>query len=136
VKILQFLLRVGFSIGFAFIISFPPAVIFFNYSGYKMMDRAFLVLVPTLAIAFLFFEIFPVLWKWLGQRQLTILIGLGILAAIGAVTVALPLAVSNIYYLGMTGLALILFGLMLPTAGFAEQFLKSHSIGIYSCGFL
>jgi len=136
VKILQFLLRVGFCIGIAFIISFPPAVIFFNYSGYEMLDRAFLVFVPTLAIAYLFFEIFPVLWKWLGQRQLTILIGLGILAVIGAAAVALPLAVSNIYYLGMTGLALILFALMLPTAGFAEQFLKSHSIGIYFSGFL
>ena len=135
-KILQFLLRVGLSIVIAFIITFPPAVIFFNYSGYKTVDRVFLVLVPTLAVAFLLFEIFPTLWKWLGRYRRTTLISLGILAVIGAAAVVLPLAISNIYYTGMAGFALILFVLMLPTANFADRFIKSHSIGIYILSFL
>ncbi len=67
-KFLQFLLRAAFSLLIAFIVSLSSAVIFFNYSGYKTIDRAFLVLVPTLAIAYLLFEIFPTLWKWTGQK--------------------------------------------------------------------
>jgi hypothetical protein len=136
VKILQFLLRVGSGLIIAFMISFPPAVIFFSYSGYKTVDRAFLVFIPTLAIAYLLFEIFPILWKWLEQKQPTTLAALGILAMIGAAAVVLPLAISNIYHLGMAAFALILFALMLPTANFADQFLKSHSIGLYAMGFL
>ncbi len=85
-KNLQFLFRAGFSFLIAFIVSFSAAVIFFNYSGYKTVDRAFLVFAPTLAIAYLLFEIFPTFWKWLGQKLL--------------------------------------------------QFRESHSIGIYSLGFL
>jgi hypothetical protein len=70
VKILQLLLRAGFSLLIAFTVSFSSAVIFFNYSGYKTnVDRAFLVLIPTLAIAYLIFEIFPTLWNWLGQKS-------------------------------------------------------------------
>ena len=69
-KFFQFLLRAVFSLLIAFTISFSLAVIFFNYSGYKTIDRAFLVIVPTLAIAYLLFEIFPTLWKWLGQKLL------------------------------------------------------------------
>ncbi len=135
-RILQFLLRVGFSLIIAFIASFSSAVIFFNYSGYKTVDRAFLVLVPTLAIAYLIFEIFPILWNWLRQKQLIILITLGILALIGAAAVVLPFAVSTVYYLGMAAFAFILFGLFLPTANFLERFQKNHSIGIYSLSFL
>jgi hypothetical protein len=78
--------RVGLSFAIAFIVSFSLAVSFFNYSDHKTIDRVFLVLMPTLAIAYLLFEIFPALWKWLEQNLL--------------------------------------------------QFRKSHSIGIYSLGFL
>jgi hypothetical protein len=60
---------VTFSLLIAFTISLSLAVTFFNYSSYKSsVDRAFLVLVPTLAIAYLFFEIFPTLWEWTGQK--------------------------------------------------------------------
>ena len=68
-KFFQFLSRAGFSLLIAFTVSFSLAVIFFNYSGYKTnVDRVFLVLVPTLAIAYLLFETSPTLWKWLGQK--------------------------------------------------------------------
>jgi len=61
--------RAAFSLVIAFIVSFSLAMKFFNYSNYKTADRAFLVLVPTLSIAYLLFEIFPTLSKWL-TRQL------------------------------------------------------------------
>ncbi len=68
-KFLQVLLRAAFSLLIAFAVSLSLAVIFFNYSGYKTnVDRIFLVLVPTLAIAYLLFEISPTLWKWLEQK--------------------------------------------------------------------
>jgi hypothetical protein len=136
VKVFQFLSRVAFSLLIAFIVSFSSAVIFFNYSGHKTVDRAFLVLVPTLAIAYLLFEIFPTLWKWLGQKQLTVLITFGVLAMIGAMAVLLPLAVSTVYYLGIAAFAIILFALMLPAVSFVERFRESHSIWHYSFGFL
>ena len=70
-KFLQVLLRAAFSLLIAFTVSLSLAVTFFNYSGYKSnVDRVFLVLVPTLAIAYLLFEISPTLWKWLGQKLL------------------------------------------------------------------
>jgi hypothetical protein len=136
VKVFQFLPRAGASLLIAFIVSFPPAVIFFNYSSYKTIDRLFLVLIPTLSIAYLIFEVFPPLWGWLGQRSMGVLILLGILAAVNAAAVVLPFAVSNVHYLGMAGLAIVFFSLMLPTAHFLERFRESHSIGIYSLGFL
>ena len=70
-KFLQFLFRAVLSLLIAFTISLSLAVIFFNYSGYRSnIDRAFLVLAPTLAIAYLLFEISPTLWKWLKQKLL------------------------------------------------------------------
>ncbi len=60
----------------------------------------------------------------------------GILAVIGSAAIVLPLAVSRVYYLGMAGLALIFFVLMLPTVNFVERFQESHSLWIYSLGFL
>jgi len=60
--------RAAFSLVIAFIVSFSAAVNFFNYAGYKTVDRAFLVLIPTLSIAYLIFEIFPTLQKWLIQK--------------------------------------------------------------------
>jgi hypothetical protein len=122
VKFFQFLIRVGLSLLIAFIVSFSAALILFNYSGYKVIDRVFLVLAPTLAIAYLLFEMFPTLWKWLGQKQLTILVAFGALAIIGSITVLLPLATAPIYYLGMAAFAVILFALMLPAVSSVERF--------------
>jgi hypothetical protein len=136
VKILKFLFRAGFSLLIAFIVSFPPAVIFFNYSSYGTLDRAFLVLAPTLSIGWLIFETFPILRKWLGQKSLASLAAVGILAAIGAAAVVLPVATSKVYYLGMAGLAIVFFALMSPTIGFVERFRENHSVGIYFLGFL
>jgi hypothetical protein len=74
-KLFQFLLRVGASLFIAFIASFSSAVIFFGYSQYKHnSDRAFLVAVPTLAIAFLLFQAFPKFWALITQRQAATLI--------------------------------------------------------------
>lgn len=60
--------RAAFSLVIAFIVSFSAAVNIFNYAGYKTVDRAFLVLIPTLSIAYLIFEISPTLQKWLSQK--------------------------------------------------------------------
>jgi hypothetical protein len=136
VKFFQFLSRIVLSLLIAFVVSFSSAMIFFNYSNYKTIDRAFLVLVPTLAIAYLLFEILPTLWNWLRQKQLTVLVTLGLLAMIGAAAVLLPLATSPVYYLGMAAFVVILFALMLPTASFVVLFKENHSIWHYSFGFL
>jgi hypothetical protein len=136
VKVFQILLRAGISLLIAFIISFPPAVIFFNYSSYETLDRAFLVLVPVFSIAYLIHETFPALLEWQKRTSLFTLISLIVLALIGATVIVLPHAISRVYYLGLAGLAIIFFALMLPTAKFAEQFRENHSIGIYSLGFL
>ena len=136
-KVLQFLFRAGFCFLIAFIVSFSSAVIFFNYSGYETdTDRAFLVLVPTLAIAYLLFEIFPTFLKWLRQRQFNILIIFGVLAIIGAMAVALPVAISPVYYLGMAAFAITLFALILPAVPFVERTRVNHSIRHYAFGFL
>lgn len=135
-KILHFLFRAGFSLLLAFVVSFSLAVNFFNYSGYETnIDRAFLVLAPTLSTAYLLFESFPTFWQWLGQKRLTILGIFGALAITGAAAVVLPFAISNVHYLGMAGLAIILL-LTIPAAPFAGQFRGSQSVGIYACGFL
>jgi hypothetical protein len=137
VKVIKSIFRAGFSLLIAFIASFSSAVIFFNFSGYKTnIDRAFLVLVPTLAIAYLLFENFPSLWKWLRQKQLTIVTTFGVLAIIGAAAVVLPFAISTVYYLGLASFAVILLALMLPAVPFVERFRESHSIGHYFLGFL
>jgi hypothetical protein len=137
VKVLQFLFRAGFGLLIAFSVSFSAAVIFFNYSGYETnADRAFLVLVPTLAIAYLLFETFPTFWNWLKQRQLNVLMAFGALALIGGVAVVLPVAASPVYYLGMAAFAIALLALTLPAAPFVERMQVNHSIGHYSFGFL
>jgi hypothetical protein len=59
--------RAGFSLIIGFIVSFSLAALFFNVSGYKTIDRVFLVFVPALSIGYLLFEIFPTLWNWLAQ---------------------------------------------------------------------
>ncbi len=135
-KVFQILLRTGISLLIAFIVSFPPAVIFFNYSDYEILDRAFLVIVPMLSIAYLIFETFPTLQKWRKRISLFTLISLIVLTVIGATVIVLPHAISRVYYLGLVGLAIVFFALMLPTAKFAEQFRENHSIGMYSLGFL
>lgn len=136
-KFLQFLFRVGFSLFIAFIVSYSSAVIFFNFSGYEnASDRAFLVLVPTLAIGFLLFEAFPKFRAWLVQRQFSILIVFGLFAALGAIAVILPVAISNVYYLGMLAFAIALFALMLPAAPAVERMRSTHSMGHYFLGFL
>ncbi len=121
-KFFQFLFRVGFSLFTAFVVTFSSAIIFFGYSGYEtVLDRIFLVSVPTLAIAFLLFEAFPTLWHWLRQRQIAVLFALGVLAIIGGAAVVLPIAVSTVYYLGWMAFALALYALMLPVAPFIER---------------
>lgn len=136
-KSLHFLLRIGLSLSIAFAASFSSAVIFFDYSGYKeISDRVFLVIVPTLAIAFLLFEVFPKFWGWLAQRQTDILIVLGGFAILAALVVILPVAISRVYYLGMFTVALILFTVMLPAAPAMERIRSTHSLWHYFFGFL
>jgi hypothetical protein len=62
--------RLGFSLIAAFIVSYSLAVSFFGYSSYNTSDRAFLLLIPTLSIAYLLFESFPALRKWSVQKLL------------------------------------------------------------------
>jgi len=136
-KLLQFLFRAGVSLFIAFIASFSSAVIFFNYSEYaRASDRFFLVAVPTLAIAFLLFESFPKIWAWLMQRQLSILIVFGGLAAVTAVEFVLPHAVSRVYYLGMGAVAVVIFAFMLPAVPAVERLRPTHSMLHYFPGFL
>ena len=136
-KLLQFLFRAGASLFIAFIASFSSAVIFFGYSQYKTtLDRAFLVAVPTLAIAFLLFQVSSALWAWFTQRQLAVVILFGALAALGAVVFALPSAISRVYYLGMGAVAIALFALMLPAISAFERMRSSHSMWHYFFGFL
>jgi hypothetical protein len=136
-KILQFLFRAGISLLIAFTASFSSAVIFFGYSAYEhASDRLFLVVVPTLAIGFLLFEVFTRLWDWFRQRQFSILIAFGVFAAFAAVEFVMPYAVSRVYYLGMAALAATLFFFMLPAAPAAERLRPSHSLWHYFLGFL
>jgi len=136
-KPLYFLFRVGVSLSLAFAASFSSAVIFFDYSGYKQWsDRAFLVAVPTLAIAFLIFESFPKIWSWLAQRQVDVLIGLAFLAVLVALVAILPFAISRVYYLGMFAFAAVVFSLMLPVTPVIERLRSIHHIGQYFLGFL
>ncbi len=136
-KLLQFLFRAGASLFIAFIASFSAAVIFFGYSQYKTnLDRAFLVAVPTLAIAFLLFQAYPKFWAWLTQRQIAILGIFGVLAALGAVVFVLPSAISRVYYLGMGAVAIVLFAFMLPAVPAVERMRSTHSMWHYFLGFL
>jgi len=136
-KLLQFLFRVGASLVIAFIASFSSAVIFFNYTGYKhTSDRIFLVAVPTLAIAFLLFEMFPKFWAWISQGRPVTVIVFAAFAALGAITFVLPSAVSRVYYLGMAAIAVALFIFMLPAIPAVERMRPAHSMRHYFPGFL
>jgi len=136
-KLFQFLFRAGASLVMAFIASFSSAVIFFGYSQYKHnSDRAFLVAVPTLAIAFLLFQAFPKFRAWITQRQSVFLIVFGLFAALGAVKFVLPFGSSRVYYLAMITLAVVLFAFMLPAVPAAERLRSAHSMRHYFTGFL
>jgi hypothetical protein len=136
-KLLQFLFRVGACLSIAFIASFSSAVIFFGYSQYKSpLDRLFLVAVPALAITFLLYQSFPKFWSWVAKRQISSLIVFGMLAAFSAIICVLPYAVSRVYYLGMTALAIALFALMLPAISAAERIRSTHSMWHYFLGSL
>jgi len=136
VKVFRLLFRAGISLLAAFILCFPPAVIFFGYSSYGVVDRAFLVFVPTFAIAWLIFQGYPIVKQQIEQTPLLLLAALGILAASGAAALVLPHAISKVYSLGAAALAMLFFAMMLPAASFIKRFLENHSIGMYALGFL
>lgn len=133
-KISQWLFRAGLSLSVAFIVSFSATTLLFNFSKYETnIDRAFLVAVPTLALAYLLFELFPIFWEWIQHRQANVLVAFGALALIGAAAVVLPFAIAPVSYLGVGAFALILYALMASAAPFAERIL---SIRYYALGFL
>ena len=136
-KLFHFLCRVGFSLSIAFAISFSAAVIYFDYNEYtRSMDRISLVVVPTLAIAFLLFEIFPIFWAWFTRRQFDILFTFGLFSLLAAIETVLSVGTSRIYYLGTFAFALALFTLILPAAQPMERLRLSHSPWHYLIGFL
>ncbi|MCE9647060.1 MAG: hypothetical protein K8S20_13745 [Chloroflexi bacterium] len=136
-NILRFLFRMGFSVLIAFSASFSSAVIFFDYTGYRQAsDRAFLVGVPALAIAFLLFGSFPRLWDWLAQRHKDVLVGLAVAALLVAGIVGLPFAVSRVYYLGMFSFAVVLYALMLPAVPAIERQRTARFLCNYFFGFI
>ncbi len=136
-KVLQFAFRAGVSLFLALIASFSAAVIYFDYSGYKTLsDRAFLVAVPALAIAFILFQAFPAVWNWLKQRQVGVLAAFALAAVLGAIVAVLPGAVSRVYYLGMFVVAVALWGFMLPAAPAVERMRAGHSMTHYLTGFI
>ncbi|MDP1716342.1 MAG: hypothetical protein Q8L41_16525 [Anaerolineales bacterium] len=135
-KLSRFLFRVGFSLSIAFAISFSSAVIYFDYSGYtQTIDRFSLVAVPTLALAFLLYEISPKFWAWFSQRQVDILLSLGLLALLAAIETVLTVGTSRVYYLGTLAFALALFTVMLPAAQPMERLRLAHSTWHYLIGF-
>jgi hypothetical protein len=137
VKVLQILFRMGLILVVSFTVSFSSAVIFFNFSEYESVtDRAFLVIVPALAIAYLLFGIVSPFWNWLRQRQFNILFTFAVLAIVGASVFVLPYAISRIYFLGLAAFALALFALMLPVVPSVERIQMDHSIWHYAFGFL
>ncbi len=130
------LYRVGLSFLIALMVSYFSAVTFFNYSSYETnVDRAFLVLIPALALGFLLFEIFALCTQWFQQRPTKILICFGVLAIVCSIFIVPSLSTWT-YYLGLAVCAITLFGLMLPAAPFVERFQESRSIKHYSLGFL
>ncbi len=136
-KLFQHLFRVAFSLSIAFIVSFSSAVIYFDYSGYEhSMDRFMLVAVPTLAIAYLLFEIFPIFWAWFTQRKPAILFAFGLFAFLAALQTVITAGTSRVYYLGTLAFALALFTLMLPAAPALERLRPLHSAWHYLLGFL
>lgn len=136
-KLLYYLLRVGVSLSIAFVASFSSAVIFFNFSGYEnASDRFFMVAAPTLAIAFLLYEVFPRVWQWLIQRCIKILLVFGMFAALAALGFGLPHAISMVYYLEIAIFALVLFAFMAPAAPAAERISATSPVMLYIPAFL
>jgi hypothetical protein len=133
VKFLQLLFRAGLGVAIGLIFSFSSATIFFDASGYKTIDSAFLILVPALAIAYLFFESFPTLQKWMEQARIATLIILGALALLGAGSIVLPLATSPVYYPAALAVTLLLYAAMLPAVRFIET--ADISLNQYSFAF-
>ena len=136
-KVLWFLFRVGLIFLITLVTSYSLAVIFFNYPSYQTsIDRAFLVLVPALAITYLLFQIPTTFWNWLRQREFKILVKFSLLAVIGATAIILPIAIFPVYYLAIIGLAIVLFTLMLPATPSIERMGINHSLWHYTFGFL
>lgn len=139
-KFLQLLLRAVFILLIAFIISLSSAVIFFNYSGYKSIDRIFLVFIPTLAIAYLLFEIAPSFWKWLGQKMLLFREGHSIWHYFFGFLLSLPLTYAAVGFLDETikstfSLILVTGGLTLAGSVFG-YYLVRRAVQSFHDGFL
>ncbi len=136
-NILGLLFRAGVSLSIAFAISFPSAVIYFGYTEYEnSIDRFMLVAVPTLAIGFLFFEIYPKVFHWLKQRNRYTLITFAILSLIAAAETVLSVGSSRIYWLGTSAYAFAIFSLMLPSIPALERLQKKYFNLQYAAGFL
>lgn len=136
-KILELLIRVGFSLLIAFAISFSSAVIYFDYTEYEnTIDRFMLVTIPTLAISFLLFEVYPKLLEWLRQRNFYILITFAIFSLMVAIETVLSVGTSRVYWLGTFAYTVAIFSLMLPSAPALERLKKKHFIWQYLIGFL
>ncbi len=136
-KVIKFLFRAGIILLIGFGISYSSAVTFFNYSRYETnLDRAFLVLVPALAIAYLLNEFSPAFLKWLEQRQFYTLITFGIMAIVGALAFVPALEKTPAYFGGILTIAAIIFILMLPALVFVERSRLDHSFGHFLFGFL
>jgi hypothetical protein len=69
-KSLQLLFRAGLGVIIGFFLSFFSLTVFSNLVGYTRLDLAFIFTVPTLAFAYLFVELFPVLQKWMEQPRI------------------------------------------------------------------
>lgn len=132
-KSIQLLFRAGLGAAIGITFSFSSANIFLDTSGYTSIDRVFLIVIPALAIAYLFFEIFPTLQKWIAQAKTKTLLILGVLAILGAGFIAQPLSAARVYYLAVLALALLLYAAMLPVVRCIETtniFLRHYSLAL------
>jgi hypothetical protein len=136
-KILELLIRVGFSLSIAFAISFSSAVIYFGYTEYEnRIDRFMLVTIPTLAIGFLLFEVYPKLLEWLRQRNFYILITFAIFSLIVAIETVLSVGTSRVYWMGTFAYTVMIFFLILPAIPSLERLQKKYFNSQYGAGFL
>ncbi len=102
-KFSQTLFRAGLGAAIGFILSVSAATSF-DTSGYATIDRAFLILIPALAIAYLFFEASPMLEKQIKQTRLE------------------TAKISYIHYLLSFGLSLLF---VYGAVGFLDEVLKT-----------
>lgn len=118
---LLFRASLGLLIGLIFSLASVKSV---SATGFVLLDRVLLVLVPALAIAYLFFEVFPYFQKMMAQSILATRIILFALAFTGAWAI-FP---SRADFLSMLALILLLYGLMLPTTSFivGANYSKKH----------